>query len=46
MNYGLGSDSKEELTYYNQIRKEIHDMKKHAVKKGIPLNWDITEGNG
>ena len=23
MNYGLGSDNKEELAYYNQIRKEM-----------------------
>ena len=44
MNYGLGSDNKEELAYYNQIRKEIDDMKKHSIKKGIPLNWNITEG--
>ena len=43
MNYGLGSDNKEELAYYNQIRKEMDDMKKHSVKKGIPLNWDIPE---
>ena len=44
MNYGLGSDDEEELAYYNKIRKEIDDMKKHSVKKGIPLNWDIPEG--
>ena len=44
MNYGLGSDNKEELAYYNQIRKEMNDMKEHSIKKGIPLNWDITEG--
>jgi len=44
MNYGLGSDDKEELAYYNQIRKEMNDMKEHSIKKGIPLNWDITEG--
>ena len=42
MNYGLGSDNKEELAYYNQIKKEMDDMKKHSVKKGIPLNWDTT----
>ena len=40
MNYGLGSDDPEELTYYNKIRKEIEDMKKDTVKKGIPLNWN------
>ena len=44
MNYGLGSDNQEELTYYNKIRKEMDDMKKHSVKKGIPRNWDILEG--
>ena len=43
MNYGLGSDNKEELAYYNQIKKEMDDMKKHSVKKGIPLNLDIPE---
>ena len=40
MNYGLGSDDLEELAYYNKIRKEMDDMKKEPVKKGIPLNWD------
>ena len=44
MNYGLGSDVSEELAYYNKIRKDIYDMKKEPVKKGIPLNWDILEG--
>ena len=39
MNYGLGSDDSEELAYYNKIRKEMNDMKKAPVKKGIPLNW-------
>ena len=43
MNYGLGSDNQEELAYYNKIKKEMDDMKKHSVKKGIPLNWDIQE---
>ena len=37
MNYGLGSDDPEELAYYNKIRKEMDDMKKERVKKGIPL---------
>ena len=37
MNYGLGSDDPEELTYYNKIRKEMDDMKKEPVKKGISL---------
>ena len=44
MNYGLGSDDPEESAYYNKIRKEIDDMKKDSVKKGIPLNWDTPEG--
>ena len=39
MNYGLGSDDLEELAYYNKIKKEMSDMKKEPVKKGIPLNW-------
>ena len=43
MNYGLGSDDPEELAYYNKIRKEIDDMKKEPVKKGIPLNWNTAE---
>ena len=44
MNYGLGSDDPEELVYYNKIRKEMDDMKKQPIKKGIPLNWDTPEG--
>ena len=44
MNYGLGSDDPEELAYYNKIRKEMDDMKKKPIKKGISLNWDIPEG--
>ena len=40
MNYGLGSDDPEELAYYNKIRKEIDDMKKDPIKKGIPLKWN------
>ena len=43
MNYGLGSDDPEELAYYNKIRKEMADIKKDHVKKGIPLNWDTPE---
>jgi len=43
MNYGLGSDDSEELAYYNKIRKEMNDMKKDPIKKGITLNWNITE---
>ena len=37
MNYGLGSDDPEELAYYNKLRKEIDEMKKDSVKKGIPF---------
>ena len=44
MNYGLGSDDTEELAYYNKIKKEMDDMKKEPVKKGIPLNLDTSEG--
>ena len=43
MNYGLGSDDQEELAYYNQIRKEIYDMKKDPIKKGITFNWNTVE---
>ena len=43
MNYGLGSDDPEELAYYNKIKKEMADMKKEPVKKGIPLKWDTPE---
>ena len=43
MNYGLGSDNPEELAYYNKIRKEMDDMKKEPVKKGIPLSWDTSK---
>ena len=43
MNYGLGSGDPEELAYYNKIRKEMDDMKKEPVKKGILLNWDNPE---
>ena len=43
MNYGLGSDDPEELAYYKKIRKEIDDMKKDSIKKGITLNWNIAE---
>jgi len=44
MGYGLGSDDPKELAYYNKIRKEMDDMRKDSVKKGIPLNWDTPEG--
>ena len=41
MNYGLGSDDSEELAYYNKIRKEMNNMKKDPIKKGITFNWNI-----
>ena len=44
MNYGLGSNNPEELAYYNKIRKEMDDMKKDSIKKGIPLNGIIFKG--
>jgi len=44
MNYGLGSDDPDELAYYNKIKKDMADMKKEPVKKGITLNWDAPEG--
>ena len=44
MNYDLGSDDPEELAYYHKIRKEMNDMKKKPVKKGVRLNWDNPEG--
>ena len=43
MNYGLGSDDSEELVYYNKIRKEMNDMKKDPIKKGITFSWNIYE---
>ena len=43
MGYGLGSDDPEEVAYFKKLRKEMDDMKKDSVKKGIPLNWDTPE---
>ena len=40
INYGLGSDDPEELSYYNKVRKKMGDMKKEPQKKGIPLNLE------
>ena len=45
MGYGLGSDDPEELSYYNKIRKDMEDMKKDLVKKGIPLSFEISQEN-
>ena len=44
MSYGLGSDDPEEVAYYKKLRKEMDEMKKDVVKKGIPLTWDIPDG--
>ena len=44
MNYGLGSDNPEEIAYYKKIKKQMEDMKKDSVKKGIPLKWNTPEG--
>ena len=44
MNNGLGSDNPEKLTYYIKIRKEMEDMKKDSLKKGIPLNGIPLKG--
>ena len=45
MGYGLGSHDPEEVAYYKKLRKEMEDMKKDPVKKGIPLSFEINEGN-
>ena len=44
MSYGLGSDDPEEVAYYKKLRKEMDEMKKDVVKKGIKLTWDIPDG--
>jgi len=44
MEYGLGSADPEELAYYNKLRKEMDEMKKGSIKKGITLTWDIPDG--
>ena len=43
MNYGLGSDNPEELKYYNKILKEVDNMNKDPIKKGISVNWNISK---
>ena len=43
MNYGLGSNDPEELAYYNKLRREMDAIEKDAIKKGIPLTWDIPD---
>ena len=44
MNYGLGSNDPEELSYYNKIKKEMDDMKQEPFKRGVPFNWGNPEG--
>ena len=38
MNYSLGSDDPQELAYYNNIRKEMDNMIKEPIKKGLLSN--------
>ena len=43
MKYGLGSNDPEELAFFNKIRKDLKDMKKEPIKKGIILNWNTAQ---
>ena len=43
MCYGLGSDDPREVSYYKKIRKELEDMKKDSIKKGIAQSFEINE---
>ena len=43
MNYSLGSNDPEELAYYNKIRKEMDDIKKEPLKRGLSLNCNNLE---
>ena len=43
MHFGLGSEDPEELAYYNKFKKEMDDLKKYPIRKGIKLNWNIAE---
>ena len=43
MGYGLGSDDPREVSYYKKIRKELEDMKKDSIKKGIAQSFEINE---
>ena len=38
MNYGLGSEDPEELSYCNKIKNNKEHMKNEPVKKGVPFN--------
>tara|TARA_Y100001933_G_C18660761_1_gene422662 strand:- start:94 stop:285 length:192 start_codon:yes stop_codon:yes gene_type:complete len=44
MGYSLGSNDPEELSYFKRLRKEMDDMKKDTVKKGISIPWEIPDG--
>ena len=44
MKFGLGSNDPQELIFYNKISEELDEMKKDAVKKGIPLRWETPDG--
>ena len=44
MGFGIGSDDPEEVAYYKKLRKEMEDMKKDPVKKGISRSFEINEG--
>ena len=43
LNYGLGSDDPEELAYYYKIKKEINNMNKDDIRRGVPHPFDINE---
>ena len=43
MGFGIGSNDTEELIFHNKIRREMDEMKKDSVKRGIPLRWEIPE---
>ena len=43
MNYGLGSDDPDEFAYYKKIRKEMNEMKKDPIKKGVRFLCNIAK---
>ena len=43
MVHSFGSEDPEELSYYNKIRKDMEDLKKYSVKKGISLSFEINQ---
>ena len=44
MDHCLDFDDSEDLAYYNKLRKEMDEMKKDSIEKGIPLTWDFPKG--